>query len=1588
MNRSLLLVGVAALLVVIGGGVLATGASDDLFQDVDDVEIDDDAVALEPAASPEGDVYASLEGDSGNQELVVEIDNLNQLADTRVDNVFTATYNGDQNASIHFEDVGDDVTIFDMETGEPVEGEENTVFMPPEDNERTFGVDVTAAEDAEGVLLEDITVVAGAVEPEFDVIDVQLVLPSGEADLPPEEAELPTVAAGERVTVEVTVENRGSEFTRAVELTEATRGEPIDERELTLGENERRTIEFDYRTRGGDAEREELRFGADAVDNALAPEADGAAVLQVGEPEAEFDVSDIELSEDAVTAGSTVTATATAENVGGDEGTEEIELLVEGDAVNSTEITLDAEAESEVDLEYTALASQEGEDIEFEIQSATDETDTVELTVEERIAFEIEGDELDIEDDTLTAGVEGEDELVVEADIENIGGETGTARVWFEFDGDRESFLTEEIGDGETETVTFTRTVDDRDIGQDVPVTVFTEDDDVTEAVDVVEPAEFDVAVTDVTPTEISQGESIAVDVTVANAGGSEATQDITLSGEGVATDSVTETVDAGETEEITLTADTDTDVAPGQLELTVESDDDEQAVSAFVRQPATFEFARLAANDPVFADETLTLEVDVVNVGQDPGETTVTFLVEGEEIDTETTDNLDGGDIESLDFDFDLEAEGVDPGEIDVSIDTGDATASETVDVFEPLEEPFFRVESPEFAPTDAPQFDDQTITADATVRNAGEEGDEQTVSFLVDGEELDSETLELEGGQTQDVSFQVEATDLETGTRTLAIETDDSEREANIEVREPVPATFEAFITGLPDGPVEDGDTVEIEITNVGESDGTADVDLTYSTDAAREFSGTVGDTVEVPAGQTEVLRLTADIGDVARAGSFDGDLTLTVEGGEDTATDDVPVALEFGSISGAIDAANENEPALIGHTPDGPTETVRIDDDDITVLDVGGSTLEPDVSDTAFEVSATNVTLDGLTLSAGEADGATAIDVAAVEDAELVGLTIEGDGWNPAIEDSGDGTEIRYTDLQGVDAGVVGTGTDLVLRDSQIRNSGNATDLTEGASNATIRNTDLISNERGLFADSGTEHTVSRNNIERNDAAIETNGTDAQVSIDAPENWWGSAAGPVFADDIDIPEGTDREDVADILSNVEFVTVSSTPFEGAEFAVEQFDEREIAEDATLELELTVENDGGTSGSTDRQDIDLLIDGDVVDSGTVEELGAGESTDVELSHEPNEAGEFDAEIRSDDDSTEFDLDVLTAAEFDVSDIELSEDTVTVGETLSVAAEIDNVGGAAGSKEVVLEADGGEVDRASVDIAGGTTDGTELAFEPDESDVGTVTLGVVVPEDGSVDTQTVTVEEETDPTPTGSPTGSPTAPDEGPEEPVTAPDEAIEATESQTLVDVDPARDGIQVAFEETANLETLSFDNEEIPPTTTVEVAESETIPETASEPAGSVRAVIEIDVGTRAESEPATIEFALTTEEFEAEPTDIVMQRYDEGTGNWSELETSVVEATDDTVRFEAGTPGFSLFAVTELDSEPEPDTPEPDTDEGTPEPATPGTEEETPEPDTPGTEEETPIDEPADLPGFGVGVAVAALLVAALLAYRRR
>jgi PGF-CTERM protein len=100
-------------------------------------------------------------------------------------------------------------------------------------------------------------------------------------------------------------------------------------------------------------------------------------------------------------------------------------------------------------------------------------------------------------------------------------------------------------------------------------------------------------------------------------------------------------------------------------------------------------------------------------------------------------------------------------------------------------------------------------------------------------------------------------------------------------------------------------------------------------------------------------------------------------------------------------------------------------------------------------------------------------------------------------------------------------------------------------------------------------------------------------------------------------------------------------------------------------------------------------------------------------------------------------------------------------------------------------------------------------------------------------------------------------------------------------------------------------------------------------------------------------------------------------------WEEYDATVASEGDDRITYTASVPGLSVFAIGSS-SEQVTATPEPDTDTPEPDTATPEPDTDTPERDTPTS---TPTTTPTSTPGFGVGIALTALLAAAFL-FRRR
>ncbi|GAB6879947.1 hypothetical protein JCM17823_22210 [Halorubrum gandharaense] len=191
---------------------------------------------LSPADSLNGQAYAELEDD----EIAVEIRGLNPSAETVVDDLLVVAYAGapesDANADkVWIDHDAEEVTVYRMDTGEPVDGEADAFALEPEESV-TLGLLVDAGEP--GVVLESVTLHAeespvssgggGGGTPDFGVrasLSETAVDPGGE------------------VVVYATLYNEG-DARGTFEPTLYADGEPVAEASTSLAVDEERPREF------------------------------------------------------------------------------------------------------------------------------------------------------------------------------------------------------------------------------------------------------------------------------------------------------------------------------------------------------------------------------------------------------------------------------------------------------------------------------------------------------------------------------------------------------------------------------------------------------------------------------------------------------------------------------------------------------------------------------------------------------------------------------------------------------------------------------------------------------------------------------------------------------------------------------------------------------------------------------------------------------------------------------------------------------------------------------------------------------------------------------------------------------------------------------------------------------------------------------------------------------------------------------------------------------------------------------------------------------------------------------------------------
>ncbi|WP_306052549.1 DUF7282 domain-containing protein [Natronococcus wangiae] len=260
------------------------------------------------------------------------------------------------------------------------------------------------------------------------------------------------------------------------------------------------------------------------------------------------------------------------------------------------------------------------------------------------------------------------------------------------------------------------------------------------------EPAAFAVEIVE-TNAPLEQGETLEVAAELENVGDEAGEQDVDLAIDGESAGSTAVELEPGESETVTLVADT-ADLEPGEYAATVSSEDDAAETTVTIEEPAepaVFAVTDLSAPVTGEAGEEVTVEATIENEGDEAGTETVSYGVDGQPVAEEPIE-LEGG--ESIDVAF--TSPPLAEGESTHAVAAGDDEASVTIVAESPetTDE-----EAADEETTDEETVDEETADEETAEENADEEAtdDQPTNGGDTDGETAADETTDEETADEQ---------------------------------------------------------------------------------------------------------------------------------------------------------------------------------------------------------------------------------------------------------------------------------------------------------------------------------------------------------------------------------------------------------------------------------------------------------------------------------------------------------------------------------------------------------------------------------------------------------------------------------------------------------------------------------------------------------------------------------------------------------------------------------------------------------------------------------------------------------------------
>lgn len=630
----------------------------------------------------------------------------------------------------------------------------------------------------------------------------------------------------------------------------------------------------------------------------------------------------------------------------------------------------------------------------------------------------------------------------------------------------------------------------------------------------------------------------------------------------------------------------------------------------------------------PEEANETEDVDIDytIENVGDEAGEEdwqfTITPIDGDEPVFEEKGENLELDVDENVTGDFTWETDYNDAGTYEMNLTTDSDV--DTVE-FDLAGEDLFEVDVEQW---NEPVYESEDLVVTANVTNEGSGPGEQDIHFTVedgDGqtvfEDVD-ENVTIDGEDFELIDF-VWSTDYsDSGEYTVEVESEDDEAEEDITIEDA--SFFEVDDVIASNAPEGEEVVVEANVSNLGSAEDIQDVNLTvHAENDGTEF---VVDEKEVQLGglHYDVIELSWDT-DYNDAGNY----TAVVSSDDDQGDDDFNVSADsfFEVNITESEGVVENEKFVgtynltnIGSAEGVQDVTVEMEDDDGTVVE----------SDD-YE----NVIIDG-------------------------GDSQEFDfEWDTEYGDAGDYTMIVETESQGsAEEGVTIFATEYFAVD--IESTNHPVDENEELLvEADIHNLGTMSSEQDITF---TVEDEDDNEVFSDETSVSRDGDQSETV----EFAWQTEFGDVGHYEVFVASENETDS--------EWIEVEGSSY----FEVEIIDhDEDVVEGDDVEVTVEVTNHGSEE---DTQTLDLTVEDGHEDDEPVTVPGDSSTTE-ELVWNTSEGdhGEHQLNVSSEDDEDSTYVEILMDATFTVNELNVEPDEVYYGEEITIEAEVENIGEAAG---------------------------------------------------------------------------------------------------------------------------------------------------------------------------------------------------------------------------------------------------------------------------------------------------------------------